>query len=114
MGNHHWIFSNKKWAANSGYLIYLDLQEAMINCLKLYNSLNFQKFLIKNDIKFNIIHDMGTKKGIHFCFIVVSFFSINNDFNYFFQHLLQLNIGASLLQEDMDKDDDSFEDGKKK
>jgi len=34
----------RKWAATSGRVIYLDLQEAMLNCLKVCYSFHFQKF----------------------------------------------------------------------
>ena len=39
-------FYKRKWAATSGRVIYLDLKEAMLNRLKVCNSLHFQKCLI--------------------------------------------------------------------
>ena len=33
----------RKWEATSGRAIYLDLKEAMLNCLKVCDSLNLQK-----------------------------------------------------------------------
>ncbi|KNZ49512.1 hypothetical protein VP01_496g11 [Puccinia sorghi] len=44
----------QKWAATSGRVIYLDLQEAMLHCLKATNS------------KFTLIHDLWKTKGNHF------------------------------------------------
>ncbi|KNZ45949.1 hypothetical protein VP01_7683g1, partial [Puccinia sorghi] len=68
-------FFECKWAATSGCVIYLDLKEAaMLNCLKLWNSLHFQKF--------TLIHDVWTTKGNHFGFIGGSVSFISNDWNY--------------------------------
>ena len=88
----------RKWAATSGCVIYLDLKEAMLNCLKVCNSLHFQKYFVliyshynlfkqATNSKFNLIHDVWTTKGNHFGFIGASVSFIDNDWNYVVQHL---------------------------
>ena len=85
----------RKWAATSGRVIYLDLQEAMINRLKVCYSFDSSfdcdvlifLFHQASTSKFTLIHDVWTTKGNCFGFIgaLVSF--IDNDWNYIVQHL---------------------------
>ncbi|KNZ44240.1 hypothetical protein VP01_9383g1, partial [Puccinia sorghi] len=56
----HGPLFKRKWAATFGRVIYLDLQEAMLHCLKATNS------------KFTLIHDVWTTKGNRFGFIGAS------------------------------------------
>ncbi|KNZ46613.1 hypothetical protein VP01_711g4 [Puccinia sorghi] len=72
----------QKWAATSGCVIYLNLQE-VLNYLNVCHSLHYQNFLLK----FNLIHDVWKTKGKHFGFIGASVSFIDNDWNYIIQHL---------------------------
>ncbi|KNZ52569.1 hypothetical protein VP01_3518g1 [Puccinia sorghi] len=69
----------RKWAATSGHVIYLDLQEAILNCIKVGKSLHFQN-------KLTLIHDVWTLKGNRCGFIGASVSFIDNDWNYVVQH----------------------------
>ncbi|KNZ50185.1 hypothetical protein VP01_4555g1 [Puccinia sorghi] len=86
----------QKWAATSGCVIYLDLQEAMLNFFGTH-------FISKGHQKQFQLHDIWTTKGNPFGFIdaLVSF--INNYWNYIVKHLsLKLvawNHKGSLLAE---------------
>ncbi|KNE90707.1 hypothetical protein PSTG_15858 [Puccinia striiformis f. sp. tritici PST-78] len=78
---HYWAAGatlfKQKWAATSGQMVYLDLQEAMIGHLKSSNS------------KFNLIHDVWTTKGNRYGFIGASVAFINTDWTYVVLHLCQ-------------------------
>jgi hypothetical protein len=91
------ILFKQKWAANGARKVYLELQEAMLHCLKVSSlfQITMQKDLLTFFIlhpqaansKFCLKHDVWTTKGNCYGFIVLFVSFIDNDWNYTVLHL---------------------------